>query len=154
MFWFTLILSGAVFLAALILLRDINGATPRNNNGTRVSPAPREILLRIDPLGTTFSIPGLVLLIYGLTSGNIIGWDSGAVIGTIVAAVLLLVGFVFVEARIASNPLVPRHLSTGAELAVGCGLAALTYAVWQGANYFLTIELQGTRPLQSSDIYR
>ena len=49
----------------------------------------------MDPLGTTLSIPGLVLLIYGLTSGNIIDWDSGAVIGTLVAAVLLLVGFVF-----------------------------------------------------------
>ena len=95
-----------------------------------------------------------MLLIYGLTSGNIIGWDSEAVIGTIVAAVVLLVGFIFVEARIASNPLVPRHLWTVAELAGGCGLAALTYAVWQGANYFLTIQLQGTRPLQSSNVYR
>lgn len=134
-----------------MLLRDIKGATPRNTDGVRKIPPLREILLQIDPLGTTLSIPGLVLLIYGLTSGNIIGWDTGAVIGTIVAAVFLLAGFVFVEARIASHPLVPRYLWTGANLAVGCGLAALTYAVWQGANYFLTIELQGTRPLNRLD---
>ena len=75
------------------------------------------------------SIPGLVLLIYGLKSGNIGGWDTGAVIGTIVAAVILLVCFAFVGARIVSNPLVQRYLWTGTNLAVGCGLAALTYAV-------------------------
>ena len=151
-FWFTLIFSGTLFLAALVLLRDIKGASPHKDDGVRDIPSLREILLRIDPLGTVLSIPGLVLLTYGLTSGKISGWDTGAVIGTIVAAVILLVCFVFVEARIASNPLVPRYLWTGANLAVGCGLAALTYAVWQGTNYFLTIELQRTQTSQNSHI--
>lgn len=138
----------------MVLIRNINGASSRNDAGERNIPPLREILVRIDPLGTALSIPGLVLLIYGLTSGNIIGWDTGAVIGTIVASVVLLAGFVLVEARIASKPLVPRHLWTGPNLAVGCGLAALTYAVWQGANYVLTIELQGTQRSTNADIRR
>ena len=148
-FWFTLIFSRTIFLAALVLLRDIKGASPRKDDGVRDIPSLREILFRVDPLGTVLSVPGLVLLTYGLTSGNISGSDTGAVIGTIVAAVILLVCFVFVEA---SKLIVPRCLWTGANLAVGCGLAALTCAVWQGTNYFLTIELQGTQTSQNSYI--
>ena len=109
------------------------------------------IFARLDPLGTTLSFPGLVLLIYSLTSGNIIGWKTGAVIGTLVAAVILLVTFVVVEAKVAQFPLVPRQLWS-ANIAVGCALAACTYAVWQGANYFLTLELQGLKALRGGTI--
>ena len=118
-FWFTLIFSRTLFPAALVLLRDIKGASPRNDDGLRDVPSLQEILLRTDPLGTVLSISGFVLLTDGLTSGNISSWDTGAVIGKIVAAVILLVCFIFVEARIARNPLVPRYLWTGAYLAGG-----------------------------------
>jgi uncharacterized membrane protein len=103
-----------------------------------------EILERVDPIGTTLSIPGLILLIYALTTGNIVGWSDGGVIGTLVAAVVLLAGFVYVEAKVARYPFVPRHLWKATGLASACALAAITYAVWQGANYFLALQLQGT----------
>lgn len=109
-FWFTLIFSRTLFPAALVLLRDIKGASPRKDDGLRDIPSLQEILLRIDPLGTVLSTSGFVLFTDGLTSGNISSWDTGAVIGKIVAAVILLVCFVFVEARIARNPLVPSGL--------------------------------------------
>lgn len=125
---------------ALMLIRDIEPKEERS------IPPLRDILLRADPVGTALSIPGLILLIYSLTSSNIIGWDNGAVIGTLVVAVLFLAGFVLVEAKFTKFPLVPRHLWKGGNLAIACGLAAFTYAIWQGANYFLTLELQGSIP--------
>ncbi|KAI0425841.1 aminotriazole resistance protein [Xylaria sp. FL1042] len=134
-FWFPLIVEGSLNILALILFR-------KQSPGSAGSLSLFEILERVDPLGTALSIPGLILLIYSLTSGNIVGWANGGVIGTLVVAVVLLVAFVFSEARIARYPFVPGHLWATTDLPSACALAAITYAVWQGANYFLALQLQ------------
>lgn len=102
-----------------------------------------EIIKRSNPMGTGLSILGLIFLVYALTTGNVTGWSDASVIGTLVAAVILLVAFVVVEKKLAQHPFVPPHLWESGNLGMGCALAAITYAVWQGANYFLTIQLQG-----------
>lgn len=123
-------------ILALLLFR-------KQSPGSAGSLSLSEVLERVDPLGTALSIPGLILLIYSLTSGNIVGWSNGGVIGTLVAAVVLLAAFVFVEAKISRYPFVPGHLWNTTDLPSACALAAITYAVWQGANYFLALQLQG-----------
>lgn len=102
-----------------------------------------EVVERLNPVGTSLSVSGLILLIYALTSGNEAGWSNGAVIGTLVAAIVLLVSFIFFETKMSRFPFVPRHMRKSSELLTGCVSAAMTYAVWQGANYFLTLQLQG-----------
>ncbi|KAI1422719.1 aminotriazole resistance protein [Xylaria sp. FL1777] len=134
-FWFPLIVEGLLNFLALFLFR-------KQSPGSAESLSLFEILERVDPLGTALSIPGLILLIYSLTSGNTVGWSNGGVIGTLVTAVVLLAGFVFVEAKIARYPFVPGHLWKTTDLPSACALAAITYAVWQGANYFLALQLQ------------
>jgi len=89
------------------------------------------------------STPGLILLVYSLTTGNQAGWGTGKVIATLVIAICLLCAFAIVELRISRHPLIPRYLWCEKNKLIGCSLAALTYAVWQGANYLLTLELQG-----------
>lgn len=100
----------------------------------------------MNPLSTFLSVTGLILLIYALTEGNQIGWGSGAVIGTLVTAVVCLAVFGVVEAKYSSYPFMPPHLWKSSGVPLGCLLAAFTYAVWQGANYFLTLLLQGEFP--------
>ncbi|KAI1348882.1 aminotriazole resistance protein [Xylaria sp. FL0043] len=134
-FWFPLIVEGTLNILALILFR-------KQSPGSAGSLSLVQILERVDPLGTALSIPGLILLIYSLTSGNILGWSNGGVIGTLATAVVLLAGFVFVEAKLARYPFVPGHLWKTTDLPSACALAAITYAVWQGANYFLALQLQ------------
>ncbi|KAI3325277.1 MFS general substrate transporter [Xylariaceae sp. AK1471] len=134
-FWFPLIVEGILNILALFLFRH-------QSPGSAGSLSLFEILERVDPIGTALSIPGLILLIYSLTTGNIVGWSNGGVIGTLVASVILLGSFVFVEAKIARYPFVPKHLWKTTGLASACFLAAITYAVWQGANYFLALQLQ------------
>ncbi|KAF2971663.1 hypothetical protein GQX73_g1883 [Xylaria multiplex] len=134
-FWFPLIVEGILNVLALFLFR-------KQSPGSAGSLSLIEILERVDPIGTTLSIPGLILLIYSLTTGNIVGWSNGGVIGTLVVAVVLLAAFVFVEAKVARYPFVPRHLWKATDLPSACALAAITYAVWQGANYFLALQLQ------------
>ncbi|KAH9868109.1 hypothetical protein J1614_007181 [Plenodomus biglobosus] len=135
-FWFPLILEGVLVLLAILFFRGT--VTP--SRGQTISFG--EILRRSNPMGTGLSIPGLIFLVYALTAGNVIGWSDASVIGTLVAAVVLLAAFVVVEKKVAQYPFVPPHLWASGNLGMGCALAAITYAVWQGANYFLTIQLQ------------
>ena len=98
--------------------------------------------IRLDALGTFFSVSGLILLVYGLTTGNVHGWDKADVIATLIVAVVLLAIFIFVELKVSSDPILPRYLWGGRIKVLGCAAAALTYAVWQGSNYLLTLQLQ------------
>jgi EmrB/QacA subfamily drug resistance transporter len=50
------------------------------------------------PGAATFSL-GLFLLIFGLVRGNAEGWGSGIIVGSLVAAVVLIVAFVLIERR-------------------------------------------------------
>lgn len=143
-FWFPLILEG--FLAVLVILLFPNKGSSSGKEVLSLG----EIIERSNPIGTALSIPGLILLVYALTAGNQTGWSDGSVIGTLVAAVVLLAAFVFVEKKLARFPFVPRHLWKTSSLGIGCGLAAITYAVWQGANYFLTLQLQGQSSLENT----
>lgn len=136
-FWFTIILEGSLAVLAISLFHSTEGARKQQ------SLLWDEVLARSDPVGTGLSIPGLILLVYALTAGNQVGWSDTSVVATLVLAVVLLLSFVFVEKKVARHPFVPPHLWKAGSLGVGCALAAITYAVWQGANYFLTIQLQG-----------
>ena len=86
------------------------------------------IFVRFDSLGTVLFIFGLILLIYSLIFGNIIGWKTRAVIGILVAAVILLVVFVVVEAKVAQFPLVSRQFWS-ANIIVECVFSACIYTV-------------------------
>ncbi|KAF3003886.1 hypothetical protein E8E14_008163 [Neopestalotiopsis sp. 37M] len=134
-FWFPLILEGFLSVLALALFRN-STTTKRGSLGFK------EIIEKMNPLSTFLSVTGLILLIYALTEGNQIGWGSGAVIGTLVTAVVCLAVFGVVEAKYSSYPFMPPHLWKSSGVPLGCLLAAFTYAVWQGANYFLTLLLQ------------
>ena len=135
-----MILEGLLAVLVIVLFREADGRP-------RESLTLTQIVERSNPLGTALSIPGLIFLVHALTAGNQAGWSDGSVIGTLVAAVILLLAFGYVEAKVARYPFVPRHLWKTADLSMGCTLAAITYAVWQGANYFLTLQLQGKIPL-------
>ncbi|KAK7421372.1 hypothetical protein QQX98_002266 [Neonectria punicea] len=150
-FWFTLIVEGALEIAALALyftqnLPSLNASQP-NKEGKW-----SRLHIRLDFLGTFFSVSGLILLVYALTTGNIHGWDTPDVIATLVISVCLLAIFVFVEVKISSDPILPGYMFEDKVRALGCAAAALTYAVWQGINYLLTLQLQsfGFSPLSTA----
>ncbi|KAK7432506.1 hypothetical protein QQZ08_001071 [Neonectria magnoliae] len=148
-FWFTLIVEGALEIAALALyftqnLPSLNASQPdKEGKWSRLH-------IRLDFLGTFFSVSGLILLVYALTTGNIHGWDTPDVITTLVISVCLLAIFVFVEVKVSSDPILPGYMFEDRVRALGCAAAALTYAVWQGINYLLTLQLQSPSVLATS----
>ena len=134
-------MEGSLFGAALFLIRGTGKI--KDDTTSRSSLSAVDVILRLDPVGIVLCVPGLVFLIFSLTSGNTTGWNSVSIIATLTTAIAFLVAFVLFEAYLAEYPLVPRHLWIGSNLAVGCVLAACAYGVWQGTNYILTLQLQG-----------
>jgi predicted MFS family arabinose efflux permease len=76
-------------------------------------------------------VTALVLLLLGLNSGgNIVPWNHPLVYVSIPLSGVFLFLFVYVEARIASEPIIPVHLLTYQSVAAGC----LT-------NWFMTMSM-------------
>jgi EmrB/QacA subfamily drug resistance transporter len=53
-----------------------------------------------DALGTITFLTGLTGLVFGISKGGLTGWDSPAVIGSLIAAAVLLPLFVLIEQRV------------------------------------------------------
>ena len=114
-------------------------------------PTPR----RVDVPGQITLIGGLFLLVLALLRGNVDGWGSAAVIAALAGAVLLLVGFVVVEAR-SREPMLPLRLLgqrqfAGPQIAV-FAIASSFFAVF----LYLTLYLQtvlGLSPIETGLVY-
>ncbi len=167
-FWVSLLLSSVVIPSAILVLpypqtkREPQLNPGRNNEDSGDQPnSPksaltllRERMVRFDVLGIFMGIPGLLILNYSLTSANTDGWGSGQIIGTLVAAVVLLALFLLHERR-ATVPLTPSRLFHSRSFNLTLVLAVNTYAVRQGCTYFLTIQLQaqGNSPIHTAVLF-
>ncbi|KAJ2163189.1 hypothetical protein GGF46_000119 [Coemansia sp. RSA 552] len=68
-------------------------------------------LKRVDGLGMLFATGAMLTLVLGLNyGGNLFKWSSGVVITLLILALVLCVVFVFVEAKIAKEPMVPPSM--------------------------------------------
>ncbi|MEO3804598.1 MFS transporter [Nonomuraea sp. B1E8] len=95
----------------------------------------------LDLTGAVTGTAGLAALIYGVMQGVDHGWTSAPVLGPAVAGVLLLVAFTVVEARFATQPIMPMRLFRIRGIAVGSGMLLLfggiAIAMWYFSSLFL-----------------
>jgi len=112
--------------------------------GLRVIPAtPVEATTRhFDVAGALLVTAGLVALTFGIVRTDTVGWGSWGVLGPLVAGVALLAGFLFVEARVATVPLIPLSVFRIGQLRVANLVLTLLYASFFPVWFFLTIYLQ------------
>ena len=167
-FWISLILSSIVIPSAMLILpypqtkrqpqldpcQNVEDCGDLPNPPKSVLTLLRERMVRFDVLGIFLGIPGLLILNYSLTLANSDGWGSGQIIGTLVAAVVLLALFLLHERR-ATIPLMPSRLFHDLSFNLTLVLAVNTYAVRQACTYFLTIQLQaqGNSPIHTAVLF-
>jgi EmrB/QacA subfamily drug resistance transporter len=114
--------------------------------GAHVAPASR----RLDVAGALTVTSSLMLAVYAIVNGNEVGWTSARTLGLLVAAGVLLVSFLAIEARGAA-PLMPlglfrlRNVSTAN--VVGVLWAAAMFAWFFLSALYLQLVL-GYSPLQ------
>lgn len=81
----------------------------------------RSKLGRVDFLGSFLLICSLVLLLLGLNSGgNVVPWNHPLVYVSLPLAAVFLVAFVYVEDRIAAEPIIPVRLLLQRTVAAAC----------------------------------
>ncbi|KAI9759581.1 MAG: 2-hexaprenyl-6-methoxy-1,4-benzoquinone methyltransferase [Chaenotheca gracillima] len=78
-------------------------------------------LKRVDFLGVLFLILSLVLLLLGLNSGgNIVPWTHPLVLTSLPLSAVSLLIFIYVEEKVASEPIIPVRLLLNRTVAAAC----------------------------------
>jgi EmrB/QacA subfamily drug resistance transporter len=95
----------------------------------------------IDVLGALLSISGLALLLWSIIEAPVRGWHSTLVIGSGVAAVVILVGFVAWE-RHTAHPMLVLEPFRNRRFSVAMASVALAVFALMGALFVLTQYLQ------------
>jgi DHA2 family methylenomycin A resistance protein-like MFS transporter len=130
-----------VCLAMLILLRWVP-TSPRR-------PSP------FDWAGQVLAILGLSALMFGLIEGGAVGFGSPIVITSLAVAVVALVGFVAVQARV-RHPMMPLALFRPAGMRVALAVGFSFMAGWFGTVFFVSLYLQqqlGLPPLLAGLVF-
>ncbi len=100
---------------------------------------------RLDPLGVVLSIVALVVLVYGVIQGGNsnkwLEWDTSGAIGL---GVVLLIAFVWSQAR-SSHPTIDVGLFRNRHFSAGAGAIAAAFFALQGATFYLAYYLQAVR---------
>lgn len=95
---------------------------------------------RVDWLGAALAALGLGALVYGLIESSRLGFANRLVIGVLVAAAVLILVFLLVEARL-SQPMLPLALFRSRTFAGANLLTFLLYAALGGTLFFLPLNL-------------
>src|SRR4051794_12897198 len=96
---------------------------------------------RLDLTGGFMVTVGLAGLTYGLIEGADRGWTSPGVLTALVAGVVLLVGFVLVEARTA-NPMLPLEVFSSRQFSATNAVTFVVYGALGGVLFLLPVVLQ------------
>jgi len=100
---------------------------------------------RFDVLGALMSVGGMVATVYGFIHVAHSGWGNAQTYGVFAAAVVLLVGFVVYEARIAAEPMMPMRIFENRNRSGAYLVMFVVGAAMFGMFYFITFFVQGVR---------
>jgi EmrB/QacA subfamily drug resistance transporter len=104
----------------------------------RESHGPRASL---DTPGLALVTLGALGIVWGLVRGNQAGWGSPEVLGTLIAGVLLMVGFIRWELR-AGEPMLPMRFFRSRAFSAGNAAIFFTFAALFGTVFFYAQLLQ------------
>ncbi len=96
----------------------------------------------LDIAGSVAVTGGLLSLVYAIVHTDQVSWTSTSTVAALLVSAVLLASFVFIEAKVATHPLVPLRLFrsrsvTGANLVMFCFGVGM-FAMW----FFLSLFLQ------------
>ncbi|HUA05442.1 MAG TPA: MFS transporter [Solirubrobacteraceae bacterium] len=112
--------------------------------GSRLIPAsaPAEGTRHFDLTGAVLVTASLVSLTFGIVRTDTLGWGAPGVLVPLLGGVVLMAVFLLVEARFASQPLVPLSIFRIGQLRAANAVVLLLYASQFPAWFFLTLYLQ------------
>ncbi|KAK4495532.1 hypothetical protein PRZ48_013864 [Zasmidium cellare] len=106
----------------------------------------KQQVLRMDPLGTFFSIPALICLLLALQwGGTLYSWSDGRVVACLVVFAVLWIGFIVVQIFNNENATIPHRIICNRNVLAGllytfCHGSTLTTLVFYMPYYFQAIK--------------
>ncbi len=100
---------------------------------------------KFDFVGAGLSVAGLVATVYGFIHVAHSGWGNTQTFAVFAAAVVLLVGFVLYEAKVATAPMMPMRIFEERNRAGTYLIMLVVGAAMFGMFYFITFFVQGVR---------
>jgi EmrB/QacA subfamily drug resistance transporter len=112
--------------------------------GLRAIPAiaPSQGRRNFDALGATLITASLIIATFGIVRTDTLGWGSTGVLAPLAAGIALLGAFTYVEARVATAPLVPLSIFRRRRLRAANLIVLLMYGANFPAWFFITLYLQ------------
>ena len=112
----------------------------------------RSALSRVDYLGSITLTSALVLFLLGVnTGGNVLPWSHPIVFTVLPLSVVFFALFIYVEERVALEPILPVRLLLDRTIASGCLGYWFTFMAFYGVMYYLPVYLQllGNSPTEA-----
>jgi EmrB/QacA subfamily drug resistance transporter len=106
---------------------------------------------KVDYVGASLSVSGLLVLVWGIIEGAEYGWTDGRILTAFVLAAVLLGTFIRWELR-SDHPMVDVRLFRNPRFGASNGVMVLLFFALFGSTFFLTQHLQfvmGLRPLET-----
>jgi EmrB/QacA subfamily drug resistance transporter len=110
----------------------------------------------LDVAGALTVTGGLAVLVYGIVGTDTHAWGSPATVTALAIGVALLAAFVFIEAKVASQPLVPLSIFRRRSISAANAIAVTLGASLFGLYFFLSLYIQqvnGYSPLRGGLAY-
>lgn len=145
-FWILAIMAGLVTIAGQLVI-----PVPR------IQPSESELKNAVDWPGGILVTVGLVILMFALTDGNVVGWSKPYIPVLIVLAVLLVAAFVFwqlhLEKRTMRRPLMKVTIFKKKRVAAAMAIMGLFFAAFNNFLVFATYfyqDYQGHDAIQTT----
>lgn len=102
--------------------------------------------VHIDYLGATLIVSGIsILLIWVSLAGNQFAWGSSTTVILVVSGVLILAAAVYVEAKIAIEPMIPMRLFKDRTISLATGASVMIGVAMFGSTVYLSQYFQVAR---------
>jgi len=120
--------------------------------GTKVIPAtmPHDKPAGFDKAGALLIFTGLAALLFAVSEGQTLGWNSPAIIGALALAIITLGYFVWHELK-AADPLLELRLFKNRNFLFTNLIMSLVFFSFAGINYLLPFYLQYVKGYGTSD---
>lgn len=135
--------------------KETNSNRTSSNSVNSVSTGSSDKSISFDYLGTILGISGLILFNFIWNQGPVAGWGQIYIIVLTIVAVILIIGFFYVELKVAKDPLLPRsifNLKIGLVL-LCIGLGWGSFGIWQFYYWQFLLNLRQYTPIHAGLTY-
>lgn len=126
-------------VSLLLVYIYVKYPTDELNDENSIKKSAKSSIRRVDFLGSLSLVATLVVFLLGLNSGGIVSWSHPLILTSFGVSAALFCVFIFVEERVASEPVIPIRLIFDRIVACACLTAWFVVMLVYGLIFYIPI---------------